>query len=317
MLELRDHWVWDSWYVTHHGVHHAFFLRASRALQEPELRHERASIGHATSSDYSDWTLQPDALVPSDGPAWDDLATWTGSTVQGADGRWYLFYTGIGRSDRTRVQNIGLAVSDDLTSWRRYGDEPIIQPDPRWYETGVSEAWHERAWRDPWVFPDTEGGWHMMLTARAASGPGPDRGVVGHAWSPDLLHWEVRPPLSSPGGFGQLEVPQLVRAGGRSFVLFSCGRAELGNRQPIVGDGDIYIAEGEGPLGPFDVAGAVALPSGSLYAGRVVDDAPSGRALLAFDAGGGGFGGYVADPVPLDLTANGWRLGPPSATKAG
>ncbi|HTN57144.1 MAG TPA: glycosyl hydrolase family 32, partial [Protaetiibacter sp.] len=198
MLELPDHWVWDSWYVTHEGVHHAFFLRASRALQDPEQRHERASIGHAISTDYANWTLLPDALVASDGPAWDDLATWTGSTVRGQDGRWYLFYTGISREHRTGIQNIGVAVSDDLVNWVRHGTAPIVQPDSRWYETGPSEAWPERAWRDPWVFPDPAGGWHMLLTARAAAGVPRDRGVVGHAWSPDLLRWECRPPLSAP-----------------------------------------------------------------------------------------------------------------------
>ena len=35
-----------------------------------------------------------DALVRSDAPAFDDLATWTGSVVRHPDGTWFLFYTG-------------------------------------------------------------------------------------------------------------------------------------------------------------------------------------------------------------------------------
>ena len=100
MLRLPDHWVWDSWYTADdEGRQHAFFLRASRALLDPDRRHLRASIGHAVSADLRDWQLVADALVPADAPAWDDLATWTGSVVRGPDRRWYLFYTGISRAD--------------------------------------------------------------------------------------------------------------------------------------------------------------------------------------------------------------------------
>ncbi|MFK0113015.1 hypothetical protein [Streptomyces sp. NPDC091217] len=82
MLSLPDHWVWDSWYVTDdEGRHHVFFLRASRALHDPERRHLRASIGHAVSDDLRSWRLAADALVAADEPSWDDLATWTGSVV--------------------------------------------------------------------------------------------------------------------------------------------------------------------------------------------------------------------------------------------
>jgi len=98
MLRLEDHWVWDSWYVQEeNGCSHAFFLRASRALLDPDLRHQRATIGHAVSTDLRSWRLVADALVPADGPRWDDLATWTGSIVRGPDRRWYMFYTGVSR----------------------------------------------------------------------------------------------------------------------------------------------------------------------------------------------------------------------------
>ena len=47
------------------------------------------------------------------------------------------------------------------------------------------------------------------------------RGVIGHAWSPDLVSWEVRAPLSEPGEFGHLEVPQveIVRADRQALVV--------------------------------------------------------------------------------------------------
>jgi beta-fructofuranosidase len=82
-LRLADHWVWDSWLVEDGVDYHLFFLRASRALGDPFRRHRRASIGHATSTDLRTWRLLPDALVHADSPAWDDLATWTGSVIRG------------------------------------------------------------------------------------------------------------------------------------------------------------------------------------------------------------------------------------------
>jgi len=78
-FQLPDSWVWDFWVVDDGEQYHLFFLYASRALGDPELRHHRASIGHAVSADLRSWHRVADALVPSDPPAFDDLATWTGS----------------------------------------------------------------------------------------------------------------------------------------------------------------------------------------------------------------------------------------------
>ena len=83
-FRLPDHWVWDSWLADDGENYHLFFLRASRALIDPDKRHHRASIGHAVSPNLEEWTLLPDALTADDTPAWDDLATWTGSVVRGS-----------------------------------------------------------------------------------------------------------------------------------------------------------------------------------------------------------------------------------------
>ena len=301
MLHLPDHWVWDSWYVHDGQQHHAFFLRASRALHDPDRRHARASIGHAASPDLRSWTLLPDALVPADHGAWDDLATWTGSVLRGPDGRWYLFYTGVSRSDPTLVQRIGLAVSDDLVHWQRHGTQPLLEADPRWYEKSSPDTPREEAWRDPWVFPDPDGdGWHMLITARAASGDPAERGVIGHAHSRDLLTWEVRPPLSRPAGFWHLEVPQVAVVDGQQLLIFCCMPAELApQRRAAAVEGGMWAVPIDHPAGPFDMGQARPFEHSSLYAARLVDDNGT-PALIGFrNVENGRFVGELTDPIPV------------------
>ncbi|GIJ31003.1 glycosyl hydrolase family 32 [Micromonospora sediminimaris] len=297
MLRLPDHWVWDSWYAQDDdGRWHAFFLRASRALLDPHRRHRRASIGHAVSTDLRTWQLRADALVPADAPAWDDLATWTGCTVRGPDQRWYLFYTGVGRAEDGLVQRIGLAVSDDLVSWQRHGDGLLLEADPTWYELLDRELWYEQAWRDPWVFPDPDGdGWHMLITARTNQGPGDTRGVVGHATSPDLVNWTVRPPLSTPAGFGHLEVPQVAVVDGQPLLLF-CTNAFAAGREP---ESRLWVAAGPTVRGPWDIAAARPVAQPHLYAPRLVPDG-DGWSLIGFvEHADGEFVGELSDPVPV------------------
>ena len=203
MFNLPDSWVWDFWFADDGDRYHVFFLYASRALHDPERRHLRASIGHAVSDDLVSWTRVADALVRSDAPAFDDVATWTGSVVRHDDGTWFLYYTGVRFEGGRNVQRLGYATSTDLTTWTKATDNPVVESDARWYERLDTSPWNEETWRDPWVLRDPNGdGWHILVTARSIDGESDTRGVVGHAVSPDLRTWEVRPPLSEPVGGG-------------------------------------------------------------------------------------------------------------------
>ena len=86
MLRLPDSWIWDFWFADDGRAYHVFFLKAPRSLGDPELRHVNVAIGHATSEDLTGWTVAADALAPAASPAFDDVATWTGSVVRGPDG---------------------------------------------------------------------------------------------------------------------------------------------------------------------------------------------------------------------------------------
>lgn len=311
MLRLADHWVWDSW-VAHDGeFHHLFFLRASRALIDPDRRHLRASIGHARSTDLRTWELLPDALVAADSPAWDDQATWTGSVVRGPDGLWRMFYTGVSRAERGLVQRVGVATSVDLTSWHRVGDGLLLEADPRWYELLDLDAWIDQAWRDPYVVADPNGaGWHMLLTARVREGDAQGRGVIGHATSPDLERWSVRPPLTAPGGFGQMEVPQVVVVDGLPVLVFSCWPDRMSvERRVQEPSGGVWSVPGASLLGPWDLADATPFDHRSLYAARLVEEAPGRWGLLGFrDTEDGAFVGEIPDPFPVIRDGRSVRL---------
>ena len=209
--------------------------------------------------------MQPDALVHADSPAWDDLATWTGSAVLDDDGRCWLFYTGLSHAEGGRVQRIGAAVSDDLLRWTRVGDGPLVDADGRWYETDDAREWLDVTWRDPFVFADPAGdGWHMLITARANHGPPGGRGVdrarvVGRPLGMGGACAVVR-----TGGFPWLEVPQTREVDGLPVLVFSCwpdltspgspGRGGTHGDRSAGAPGGVWTVPGASLLGPWDFA---------------------------------------------------------------
>jgi beta-fructofuranosidase len=305
MFALPESWVWDFWFADDGDLYHLFFLHAPKALKDPEARHHRAAIGHAISTDLKNWTRVTDALVHGDAPAFDELATWTGSVTRHPDGTWYLFYTGARLVVGQEQQSIGYATSTDLYDWTKQGQ--VAAADDRWYEKLADKGWVDEAFRDPFVLPDPDGdGWHLLITARGRTGPTDNRGVVGHCWSPDLRTWEARPPLSEVGqGFGQLEVMHTVEVEGHTFLIFSClGKDTSAEMQASGTPGGTWAAQAETVLGPYDLANSQLLADASVYVGRLIQLRETGEwKFLAFinQLPDGSFGGTITDPRPVSL----------------
>ncbi|MDO7883461.1 glycoside hydrolase family 68 protein [Antiquaquibacter soli] len=303
---LDAHWVWDFWLADDGELFHLYYLHAPKSLGDPHLRHRNARVGHATSTDLRDWTDLGEVLAPGPEGAFDGSATWTGSVVAAPDGSWRMFYTGsrfLSADSHANVETVGVAVSRDLHSWTKLPG-PIVTADPRWYEVLGTSEWPEEAWRDPWVYRDPSGeGWHMLLTARSASGDVRDRGVIAHATSDDLEHWTVQPPLSEPGaGFAHLEVPQLVEIDGSPVLLFSCDSPALAGER-AGSTGGIWALVAESTTGPFDAKQARLVVDESLYSGRVIRDRSGRCVMLAFEnsTADGGFSGVLSDPLPVAI----------------
>jgi len=319
-LRLPEHWLWDFWFAVDGDDVHLFFLHAPRSLGEPDRRHHNARMGHAVSRDLRTWKLLPRPIEPGRRGAFDDLATWTGSVLRW-NGRWHLFYTGTSSAESGRVQRIGIASSDDLMSWRKH--DVVLEADAQWYEK-LSAAGEEH-WRDPWVFEGPDGRVDMLVTARSKDGPRDGRGVVGHAWSLDLAAWEIGPPLSEPGEFRQLEVPQLVELGGAFRVLFSAGKGDHSAarlaRDGMVAESGTHYLESTRALGPYRVAPGRFLVGGKseLYAGRILEWKGE-RLFFAWRAHEDGrFVGELSHPMQVEADRGGRlrvRVSRPSSRKA-
>ena len=314
-LRLPDKWVWDFWLVRDGTDYHAFYLQAPRSLSNPDLRHLNASVGHAVSRDLRHWRVLPDALSAGPPGAWDDRAVWTGCVVR-AKGRWHMFYTGVSVEGDAVTQRAGAATSKDLIHWHKHPKNPLIEAAPRYYEQrGESAVGYERMWRDPWVFRHRQkGDYHALMTARTIEGPADGRGVVAHARSDDLVSWETLPPLTEPGYFYALEVPQLTELEGRYYLLFStwagahsARRREETGLDPV--GGTHYLVAND-PLGPFRFSTREFLvgdPSGSLYSGKLVEGPDGDPCFLAWRniAPDGSFVGELDDPLPVSVDGEG------------
>jgi beta-fructofuranosidase len=307
-LRLTDQWVWDSWFASDGDALHLFYLKAPRALRDPDLRHDHTSVGHAVTTDLERWEILPDALRVGPPGAWDDRAIWSGSVIRAPDG-WQLFYTGRTDADGGWTERIGRAASDDLIHWRRLDDGPILDADPRWYEADRrgERPWHELCWRDPFIVADPQGdGWHALITARSAAGEPSSRGVIGHATSPDLACWTVGPPIASPRGFGHLEVPEVLEHDGQTYLVW-CTQREFTGTERLTGPHadrvrtGTFIVRTPSLLGPFDLPTTTPIePYSKSYAGRLVPFAARWWFIGFIDRVDGTFVGELHDPEPFD-----------------
>lgn len=208
----------------HSGQYHLFYLR--RVTEDSGA--EGCAWGHAVSRDLLAWEELPDAFAPGGPDEPDCGACWTGSVIE-KDGRFHAFYTGHAPGHPTRPQTVCRATSADLVFWEKDPANPILLPDPQWYESSD--------WRDPFVFwNEAEGCYWMVLTTRARQpAAAPRRGCLALATSPDLERWEVQPPLWAPLSVHAPECPDLWEQRDRWRLLFSNGTTQLRSAEGLRG----------------------------------------------------------------------------------
>ena len=202
----------DTWVLVHGDEVHLFYL----AMRVGNNQHRL--IGHALSTDWLHWTELPHIDLAGALGTWDAGRVGTGHIFLGRDGRFYLAYTG--RIDPQ--EDIGLAVSDDLVSWKKVGTEPVWpQALAAPYETDFRERGVPQAWRDPFVLDLPDGKRYALLCAKRGEGPLAGRACVAVARIDDLHHWTTLPPLHTPPLFPTMEVPEIFPMEGRWWLTFN------------------------------------------------------------------------------------------------
>ncbi len=314
MLELKDKWVWDSWYVEDNGLWHAFFLQADRSLGDPELRHWNVTHGHATSTDLMNWDYKGTVFGPSPDPAFDDFTTWTSFVVKDDSGVWNLFYTGTSKSEDGKFQRIGRATSSDLENWERQGIALDLKgPNSEHYESLNLSRWKDSSLRDPWIIRDPEGdGWLMYFTARS---PNPEdtlaSGAIGLARSNDLTTWTLEPPVFV-GGFGEIEVPSVFQKNGKWYCLF-CTTEQFWSeefRENYDGEGTSgnHYLIADHHLGPWKIAPGPFLDGSKTcdrYAPRWIGKDGRDYYIACNRGPDDTFEGTLIDPIELGVESNG------------
>ncbi|RMG42065.1 MAG: hypothetical protein D6719_07305 [Candidatus Dadabacteria bacterium] len=306
-------YLWDPWFIQENGSIHMFHLKAP-CLQNPELRDDSACIGHAITYDFHSWQELEDAIFASEG-GWDNLSIWTGSTIK-HDGRFYLFYTGRHRSTPL-VQHIGLAVSEDLITFERVSDKPVLSADGEIYckKARLDYLQNPPAWRDPFVFREKSGKYIMLITARDASRPAPYNACIGAAHSSNLIEWELLPPLLSPGIFAEMETPQLVEDSGNYYLFFSCKKSNVNPISPFAGTGTYMFSSKQlfGDYTPWnDKSGYIDLGDSSVYNFKIIQKAGKQSYALGWRAydKNGNFAGALSKPYEVSFLENRIKITP-------
>lgn len=92
-----------------------------------------ATVWYATSPDGHTWEEQGEALARGPKGSWDEQSVFT-PNILAADGKYWLFYTGVGkpfvrRGPKKTPAAIGVAVADSPDGpWKKVETNPILQP---------------------------------------------------------------------------------------------------------------------------------------------------------------------------------------------
>ena len=211
-----NRYVWDFWYYfdPEAQAYHVFYLNADPERVPQGKHHLSSQVGYGVTTDFLRMDWGSCDVLTADPDRWDNTSIWSGDIIRIKDG-FLLFYTSrSSEEDDGNTQNIGIAFADriDTNQW-----EPLpgirIRPDPSIYEPRhVPGDISTHAWRDPFLFRQCEQA-YMLITAKSVKRPAGRNGVVGLLRSSDggLSNWDYLEPMSNPGCYSEMEVPQIYK----------------------------------------------------------------------------------------------------------
>lgn len=166
-----------------------------------------AEMGLAWTEDEEllDWHFYGEPVF-----SWKDGADWEKGGLYKPDlvehnGKFYMFYNAKGKETGYWLEQIGMAVSEDLVNWERVFDKPVLPVD--------RFSWDSVYASDPQVFYDSrEEQWVMYYY-----GYGNLNACNGIAVSKDLFTWKKFPcPILTPGRDGTID----SRHAHKPYVIF-------------------------------------------------------------------------------------------------
>ncbi|AZN43629.1 glycosyl hydrolase [Paenibacillus albus] len=158
---------------------------------------------HISTTDLKNWTHHPMAVAVTQ--EWEGSIC-TGSVIKEND-VYYAFYA-VRAVDGSPAQ-LTYAVSNDGITFTK--SETYITISSRYLLSSV---------RDPHVFKDAEGIYHMLITTSLVDGSKYE-GCLAHLVSNDLLNWNEEEPFIVPGYHGEPECSDYFEWNGLYYLIFS------------------------------------------------------------------------------------------------
>ncbi len=185
------------------GVYHLFYLK-DRHSHTSKWGLGAHQFAHVSTKDFKTWTKHPLAVPITH--QWEGSIC-TGSILK-AQGQYYAFYA-VRMSDGTGAK-LSWAVSKDCVHFEK-SEQYFTLQDP--YEKTSA--------RDPMVFQDEQGVYHMLVTTSLVDKPEPRNGCLAHLTSNDLQHWQQHDPFIVPGYTDQPECSDYFCWNGWYYLIFS------------------------------------------------------------------------------------------------
>lgn len=206
--------VVDHSFIVKDDELHLIYIRGGDVGYEWDM-HPVDTVDHSVTTDLLNWKRLPSA-VTTDVSMHENYQVWAPGVAE-KDGVYYLYYTGVNTSV---AQAICLATSDDLITWKKYENNPIVFP-------GEWGEWSADRWsdcRDPMVFVDDDGKAYMYFCTTKRDGEGKLSPALGVASSTDMIHWEDEGAYCFDICDITLESPFVIKREGKYYLFYTnCG----------------------------------------------------------------------------------------------
>lgn len=186
VLHIEGRYINDHCIVRNGDTYHLFYILGDvgKGCYTPG---NEVVIGHSVSDDLASWRQVAHAVTIDRDHPWESAHVFAPYVIE-ASGRFYLFYS----SDNPHgAQYINLAVSDDLMTWDRHPENPILTP-PGW---ALWDGAMPCSCRDPHVIAHADFGYLLYYVADLPEDP--PQSCIAVARSLDLVHWDSAVPVLS------------------------------------------------------------------------------------------------------------------------